>query len=59
MLTFVFKIDYPNSVATAVSANADTACHSLVFVNCASVTPFPIAAVDEIPPVTVFIKLST
>ncbi len=34
-------------------------CHSLLFVNWVSVTPLPIAAVDETPPVTVFIRLST
>lgn len=40
--------------------DTDTACyHSFVFVNWASVTPLPIAAVDETPPVTVFNRLST
>lgn len=33
--------------------------HSFEEVNCDSVTPAPMAAVDEIPPVTVLRRLST
>lgn len=33
--------------------------HILLFENCSSVTPLPMAAVDETPPVTVLSKLST
>jgi hypothetical protein len=49
----------PNCIVCASPIKRPACHHNLTLVNWASVTPLPIAAVDETPPVTVFKRLST